>query len=204
MRMPGSIPAFRGHLTKRNISRSNSANTASIPASALPLGVVRSSASDRDTNPTPSAFSSWSVFTKSTADRPQRSSRQTRTQSISRLRDASMRLPLGSCRGPRPHVLHFDGDGPPPLSKTPLATEGWNTLCFQCGGSGRCRICFRTRSTLRRPPSPASMELLRLDGAVQPASHTFPDRFDMTTKLYGTASFDSALVGKQKRRGRGA
>ena len=55
-----------------------------------PLGVVRSSASHKDTNPTSSAFSSWSVFTRSTSDRPQRSRRQTRTQSISRLRAASM------------------------------------------------------------------------------------------------------------------
>ena len=50
-----SIPAFT---RSRRISRSNSANTASIPASALPLGVVRSSASQSDTNPTSSAFSS--------------------------------------------------------------------------------------------------------------------------------------------------
>ena len=62
-----AIPAFT---RARKISRSNSANTASIPASARPLGVVRSSASHRDTNPTSSAFSSWSVFTKSTSDRP--------------------------------------------------------------------------------------------------------------------------------------
>ena len=75
---------MRGH------ARSNSANTASIPASALPLGVVRSSASQSDTNPTSSAFSSWSVFTRSPSDRPQRSSRQTRTRSISRRRAASM------------------------------------------------------------------------------------------------------------------
>ena len=40
-----SIPAFT---RSRKISRSNSANTASIPVSALPLGVVRSSASHRD------------------------------------------------------------------------------------------------------------------------------------------------------------
>ena len=79
----GSHPFLLGRFTRsRKISRSNSANTASIPASALPLGVVRSSASQSDT----SAFSSWSVFTRSTSDRPQRSSRQTRTPAVGQLR----------------------------------------------------------------------------------------------------------------------
>ena len=39
----------------------------SVTASTLPLGVIRLIASDRDTNPTSSAFSSWSVLTRSTS-----------------------------------------------------------------------------------------------------------------------------------------
>ena len=62
--------------------------------SARPLGVVRSRASDRETNPTSRAVSSCSELTRSTSDRPQRSKLQTRTQSISRRRAASMSVSL--------------------------------------------------------------------------------------------------------------
>ena len=64
-------------------------NTASRPAMARPMGVVRSSASVNDTNPTPRWLSSWSVATRSATDRPQRSRRHTSTTSISRRRAAS-------------------------------------------------------------------------------------------------------------------
>jgi len=71
------------------ISRSNSAKIASRPAIARPAGVVRSSASLSDTKPTPRCSSSCSVASRSVTDRPQRSSRQTSTRSISRRRAAS-------------------------------------------------------------------------------------------------------------------
>ena len=72
----------------RRISLSNSANIARMPAIARPAGVVRSSASVSDTKPTPRCSSSWSVASRSVTDRPQRSSRQTSTTSISRRRAA--------------------------------------------------------------------------------------------------------------------
>jgi hypothetical protein len=59
----------------RRISLSNSAKIASRPAIARPAGVVRSSASVRETNPTPRCSSSWNVASRSATDRPQRSSR---------------------------------------------------------------------------------------------------------------------------------
>src|SRR2546428_6528155 len=62
-------------------SRSNSANTARKPAKARPAGVVRSRASVSETNPTPRAVSSCNVVIKSTRERPQRSSFQTRITS---------------------------------------------------------------------------------------------------------------------------
>src|ERR1700691_5885928 len=73
----------------RRISRSNSAKTASKAAMARPAGVVRSSASVRETNPTPRWSSSWRVASRSVTDLPQRSSRHTNTTSISRRRAAS-------------------------------------------------------------------------------------------------------------------
>jgi hypothetical protein len=51
---------------------------------ARPAGVVRSSASVNETNPTPRCSSSWSVASRSVTDRPQRSSLQTSTTSMSR------------------------------------------------------------------------------------------------------------------------
>ena len=59
----------------RRISLSNSAKMASRPAMARPAGVVKSSASVRETNPTPRCSSSWRVASRSVTDRPQRSSR---------------------------------------------------------------------------------------------------------------------------------
>ena len=56
----------------RKMLRSNSAKTASIPARARPLGVVRSSASLSETKPTSSGASSCRVETRSTSERPQR------------------------------------------------------------------------------------------------------------------------------------
>jgi hypothetical protein len=70
----------------RRISLSNSAKIANRPAMARPVGVVRSRASVRETNPTPRCSSSWSVASRSVTDRPQRSSRHTSTKSISRRR----------------------------------------------------------------------------------------------------------------------
>jgi hypothetical protein len=65
----------------RRISRSNSAKTASIPANARPLAVVKSKASESDTKPTPSSLSSCRVPMRSSNERPQRSSRHTRMTS---------------------------------------------------------------------------------------------------------------------------
>src|SRR5947209_403419 len=51
------------------MSRSNSAKTASMPARARPLGVVRSNSSPSEMKPTRSAVNSWSVATRSTSER---------------------------------------------------------------------------------------------------------------------------------------
>ena len=55
---------------------------------ARPPGVVRSNASEIEAKPTPSAVSSCKELMRSRRDRPQRSSRQTGTRSISRRRAA--------------------------------------------------------------------------------------------------------------------
>jgi hypothetical protein len=68
--------AMPARIRSRRISCSNSANTESNPAMARPVGVVRSNTSVSDTKPTPSSESSFSVTTRSTSDRPHRSSRQ--------------------------------------------------------------------------------------------------------------------------------
>jgi hypothetical protein len=82
------------------------AKTASKPAIARLAGVVRSSASVNETKPTPRCSSSWSVASRSATDRPQRSSRQTNTTSISRRRAASSRLSR-SCRCEAPLPTSF-------------------------------------------------------------------------------------------------
>jgi hypothetical protein len=61
------IPAFTRSVI---ISRSNSANTDSIPAIARPDGVVRSSASLSEIKPMPNSVSSLSVTTRWASDRP--------------------------------------------------------------------------------------------------------------------------------------
>lgn len=63
-RRGGSGARRRGGQRSLRISRSNSANTATMPAIARPVGVVRSKASVRDAKPTPSSWSSFSVNTQ--------------------------------------------------------------------------------------------------------------------------------------------
>ena len=67
----------------------------------------------------------WCVLTRSTSDRPQRSSRQTRTRSISRRLAAAMSFSRwGRVVAPEPHVLNLDGNGPmPPLGIVPHHRE---------------------------------------------------------------------------------
>src|SRR5215831_1017538 len=79
-------------------SRSKAANTASMAAIARPAGVVRSSASVKETKPTPRCSSSCRVASRSVTDRPQRSRRQTSTTSISRRRAASISFSRASLR----------------------------------------------------------------------------------------------------------
>ena len=70
---------------------------------ARPVGVVKSKASWSEINPTPSSWSSCSVLTRSTTDRPHRSKRQTTMASISRRRAARMRWSrCGRARPPDP------------------------------------------------------------------------------------------------------
>lgn len=82
-----AIPALT---RSRRISRSNSAKTANNPASARPVGVVRSKASVKEMKPTSSSASAFRVPTRSANDRPHRSSRHTRMAAISRRRAACM------------------------------------------------------------------------------------------------------------------
>src|SRR6185437_11174551 len=71
--------ASPARVRSRRISHSNSAKMASKPAMARPAGVVRSSASVSETKPTPRCSSSCRVASRSVTERPQRSSRHTRT-----------------------------------------------------------------------------------------------------------------------------
>jgi hypothetical protein len=66
--------AMPARIRSRRISCSKAANTESSPAMARPVGVVRSRASVSDTKATPSSATSFKVTTRSTSDRPQRSS----------------------------------------------------------------------------------------------------------------------------------
>jgi hypothetical protein len=78
----------------------------SSPAMARPAGVVKSSASVSETNPTPRCSSSCSVLSRSVTERPQRSKRHTSTVSISRRRAASSSFSRASrCAAPEPTSL---------------------------------------------------------------------------------------------------
>src|SRR5262249_38393966 len=75
--------------------------------------VVRSSASVKETKPTPRCSSSWSVAIRSVTDRPQRSNRQTRTTSMSR-RTGGFHQPLTPfpLHRSRVHLTDVQGDRP--------------------------------------------------------------------------------------------
>ena len=90
--------ASPARVRSRRTSLSNSAKMASKPAMARPAGVVRSSASVRETKPTPRCSSSWRVASRSVTERPQRSSHHTSTRSISRRRAASNNFSRASRR----------------------------------------------------------------------------------------------------------
>jgi hypothetical protein len=119
----------------RSMSCSNWANTDSMPAIALPVDVVRSRASVSDTKPTLMSLSSCSVVTRSINERPQRSSRHTRTTSISRRRAASI-----SCwRCSR-------ATAPEPTSLTCMATVHPRFAAY----SRRARILHRKSLLIKR------------------------------------------------------
>ncbi len=127
----------------RRMSRSNSAKTASIPARALPLGVVRSSASLRETKPTLSDDNSCRVLTKSTRDRPQRSSRQTTTRSMARFR-ASTRSSSRFCRSDAPDPMSFTSTA---ISQ-PRFRAYWR-MAVSCIGN----VCWSCVETLAYSPA---------------------------------------------------
>ena len=73
-----------------------------------------------------------------------------------------MRLPLGSCRGPRPHVLHFDGDGPPPPVQNPPCDRRLEHAVFSV---------WRERplpDMLQDPLNTAATSLTCIDGTLAP------------------------------------
>jgi hypothetical protein len=79
--LPRCFPLSRAsarpaRIRSRTISCSKGANTDRRPAMARPVGVVRSSASVSDTKATPGSARSFRVTTRSTSERPHRSSRQ--------------------------------------------------------------------------------------------------------------------------------
>jgi hypothetical protein len=77
-----------------------------MPAIARPVDVVRSSASLSETKPMLRSVSSWSVVTRSSRERPHRSSRQTSTTSISRRCAASINCwRCSRCTAPDPTSL---------------------------------------------------------------------------------------------------
>ena len=94
-----AIPAFT---RSRRMSRSNSAKTASMPANALPLGVVRSIASLSETKPTWSAVSSWRVVTRSTRDRPSDPAARPGSVRVHAVAPPDQIFPLGRLRTPEP------------------------------------------------------------------------------------------------------
>ena len=125
---------------------------------ARPAGVVRSSASVSETKPTPRCSSSCRVASRSVTDRPQRSSRQTNTTSISRRRAASSscsrRLPLGSARA---DFFDLQSDRPTSASGvfpqgTGLHRDGLLILGRNAGVEARPKRCFGpTRGVAKNP-----------------------------------------------------